>query len=128
MPLVKSLPQQQSEIDSIRKRLDELPFYDGLVLNKETNATLMAITFKKKDLDSKHRIDIVNEIKKEADAFSRLHNIELHFSGMPYIRTAVMEKVSHELKLFLILAVIMTTIILGAFFRSISSVVISFGT
>ncbi|HNR47654.1 MAG TPA: MMPL family transporter [Bacteroidia bacterium] len=125
VPLVKSLPQQQSEIDSIRKRLDELPFYDGLVLNKETNATLMAITFKKKDLDSKHRIDIVNEIKKEADAFSRLHNIELHFSGMPYIRTAVMEKVSHELKLFLILAVIMTTIILGAFFRSISSVVIS---
>lgn len=125
LPLVKSLPQQQSEIDSIRKRIDELPFYDGLVLNKETNATLMAITFKKKDLDSKHRIEIVNEIKKEADAFSRLHNIELHFSGMPYIRTAVMEKVSHELKLFLLLAVIMTTVILGAFFRSFSSVIIS---
>lgn len=125
LPLVKSLPQQQSEIDSIRKRIDELPFYDGLVLNKETNATLMAITFKKKDLDSKHRIEIVNEIKKEADAFSRLHNIELHFSGMPYIRTAVMEKVSHELKLFLLLAVIMTIIILGAFFKSFSSVIIS---
>jgi len=96
-----------------------------LKLNREAHATVMAITFHKKDLDSKHRIDIVNEIKKEADAFGRLHNIELHFSGMPYIRTAVMEKVSHELKLFLILAVLITAFILWIFFRTISSVVFS---
>ncbi|HMU78186.1 MAG: MMPL family transporter [Bacteroidia bacterium] len=125
VPLVKSLPQRQSEIDSIKNRIDELPFYDGLILNRETHATVMAITFRKKDLDSKHRIDIVNEIKKEADAFGRLHNIELHYSGMPYIRTAVMEKVSHELKLFLLLAVLITAFILWVFFRTISSVVFS---
>lgn len=125
VPLVKTLPQRQSEIDSIKNRISELPFYDGLILNRETHATVMAITFRKKDLDSKHRIDIVNEIKKEADAFGRLHNIELHFSGMPYIRTAVMEKVSHELKLFLILAVLITAFILWVFFRTISSVVFS---
>ncbi|HQO87511.1 MAG TPA: MMPL family transporter, partial [Bacteroidia bacterium] len=94
-------------------------------MNRETHATVMAITFRKKDLDSKHRIDIVNEIKKEADAFGRLHNIELHYSGMPYIRTAVMEKVSHELKLFLLLAVLITAFILWVFFRTISSVVFS---
>ena len=123
--LVKSLPQRQSEIDSIKNRIDELPFYDGLILNRETHATVIAITFRKKDLDSKHRIDIVNEIKKEADAFGRLHNIELHYSGMPYIRTAVMEKVSHELKLFLLLAVLITAFILWVFFRTISSVVFS---
>jgi predicted RND superfamily exporter protein len=125
VPLVKSLPKQQSEIDSIKKRIDELPFYEGLVINKETHATVMAITFRKQDLDSKHRIEIVNEIKKEADAFGRLHNIELHYSGMPYIRTAVMEKVSHELKLFLILAVIITGCILWAFFRSFTTVIFS---
>lgn len=125
VPLVKTLPQRQSEIDSIKNRISELPFYDGLILNRETHATVMVITFHKKDLDSKHRIDIVNEIKKEADAFGRLHNIELHFSGMPYIRTAVMEKVSHELKLFLILAVLITAFILWIFFRTISSVVFS---
>lgn len=125
VPLVKTLPQRQSEIDSIKNRISELPFYDGLILNRETHATVMAITFRKKDLDSKHRIDIVSEIKKEADAFGRLHNIELHYSGMPYIRTAVMEKVSHELKLFLILAVLITAFILWIFFRTISSVVFS---
>ncbi|MEI2760593.1 MAG: MMPL family transporter [Bacteroidia bacterium] len=123
--LVKTLPQRQSEIDSIRDRIYQLPFYDGLILNHETHANVMAITFRKKDLDSKHRIDIVNEIKKEADAFGRLHNIKLHYSGMPYIRTAVMEKVSHELKLFLILAVVITAFILWMFFRTISSVVFS---
>lgn len=123
--LVKTVPQRQSEIDSIKKRIYELPFYDGLILNHVTHANVMAITFRKKDLDSKHRIDIVNEIKKEADAFGRLHNIKLHYSGMPYIRTAVMEKVSHELKLFLILAVIITAFILWIFFRTISSVVFS---
>ena len=125
VPLVKSLPKQQSEIDSIKKRIDELPFYEGLVINKQTHATVMAITFRTQDLDSKHRIEIVNEITKEADAFGRLHNIVLHYSGMPYIRTAVMEKVSHELKLFLILAVIITGCILWAFFRSFTTVIFS---
>jgi uncharacterized protein len=125
VPVVDHLPQTQAEVDSLRKIIYAMPFYDGLVINKETNATLMAITFKKADLDSRHRLEMVSRIREEADNFASKHNITLHYSGMPYIRTALMNKVSGEMKLFLLLSVIITALILGALFRSFTTVVLS---
>lgn len=124
-PLMSKPLQSQMEADSLRDLIYSLPFYNDLVINKKTNATLLAITFKKADLDSEHRIEIVKQIKAEAQKFSEKHNINLHYSGMPYIRTAIMNKVSGEMKLFLLLGVLITAIILWAFFRSITSVLFS---
>jgi predicted RND superfamily exporter protein len=42
----------------------------------------------------------------------------MHYSGMPYIRSQIMTKVSHEMTLFLILAILVTAFILWVFFRS----------
>jgi predicted RND superfamily exporter protein len=123
--VVKQLPTSQYELDSIKNVINSLPFYEGLIYNKETGATLMAITFVKKDLNSKRRIELVNEIKKEAEIFSQKHAVPLHYSGMPYIRTAIMQKVSNEMGLFLALAVLVMAVILWAFFRSIASVFFS---
>ena len=44
---------------------------------------------------------------------------------MPYIRSAIMKKVSGEMTLFLILAVLVTALVLWVFFRSLSSVLFS---
>ncbi|HQQ94914.1 MAG TPA: MMPL family transporter [Bacteroidia bacterium] len=124
-PLVQNDIQSQNEVDSIRNQILEMPFYEGLVFNKETSATLMAITFKKKDLDSKRRLEIVDEIMILTKAFSEKNSIDLHYSGMPYIRTQLMRKVSQEMILFIILAVLVTAVILWLFFRAFSSVVFS---
>lgn len=113
------------ELDSIKEVIYSLPFYDGLVYNKETGATLMAITFNSADLNSKHRLEMVKQITTAADLFASKNNIHIHYSGMPYIRSHVMEKVSGEMGLFMALAVIVTAIILWLFFRSLSSVVVS---
>lgn len=125
VPIFKSAMRSQEESDSIKNIIVSLPFYEGLIYKKETGATLMAITFTKKDLNTKHRIEIVNEIKKSTEIFAKKYNLELHYSGMPYIRTAIMEKVSHEMELFLALAIIVMAIILWTFFRSFTSVFFS---
>jgi predicted RND superfamily exporter protein len=125
IPLVTKVPQSQAEVDSIKETYLSLPFYEGLVYNRETGATLMAITFKVKDLNSKRRITIVEEIKEKVDGFARANQVEMHYSGMPYIRTAFMKKVSNEMVLFLGLAVAVTAIILWLFFRSFKTVVFS---
>ncbi|MES2397048.1 MAG: MMPL family transporter, partial [Bacteroidota bacterium] len=121
-PVLSKAPRTQLELDSIKKIIESLPFYEGLVYNKATGASLMAITFTKKDLNSKHRIEIVKQIKTEADAFSKKHNLDLHYSGMPYIRTAFMEKISGEMGLFMIMAILVMAFILWAFFRSFNTV------
>ena len=123
--LIKQVPTTQQEVDVIKEEIMDLPFYDGMIYNKESGATVMAITFNKKDLDSKRRLEIVAEIKTLAEAFSKKHNIPMHYSGMPYIRSQVMTKVSHEMTLFLVLAVLVTALILWLFFRSIITVLYS---
>ena len=125
LPLIKNPITSQKEVDSLKVEILNMPFYEGFVYNKETGATLLLITFKKKDLDSKRRLTIVDEIRTLGDAFSKRHNIEMHYSGMPYIRSQLMTKVSHEMTLFLILAVFVTALILWMFFRSVTTVLFS---
>ncbi len=124
-PILKQTIQNQSEVDSIKKIVDDLPFYHGIIYNPETSTTLMAITFSRQDLNSKHRLEIVAEINQLTTEFTAKNSIELHLSGMPYIRTQLMQKISQEMTLFLLLAVLVTAIILWLFFRSFSAVLFS---
>ncbi|MEO6304780.1 MAG: MMPL family transporter [Bacteroidia bacterium] len=125
VPLIQNPITTQQEVDSFKNEILNMPFYEGIIYNKETGANLVAITFTKKDLDSKRRLDMVKEIRALGDAFSKKHGIEMHYSGMPYIRSQLMTKVRAEMTLFLILAVIVTAIILWMFFRSFSTVLFS---
>jgi predicted RND superfamily exporter protein len=118
VPLIQTPITNQADVDIIKKDFLNLPFYEGLIYNSKTGANVMAITFHKKDLNSKRRLEIVAQIKQMAEAFSKKHALTMHYSGMPYIRSHVMTKVSHEMTLFLILAVLVTSLILWLFFKS----------
>jgi predicted RND superfamily exporter protein len=89
-----------------------------LLYNADTKSSLMMITFNAKELNSKQRIEIVHQITSISEKFAKKHSTKLYFSGMPYIRTHYMEKVSEEMKLLTILAVIATAIILLIIFKS----------
>ncbi len=125
IPLIKNPIKNQFEVDSFKKEIMAMPFYEGIIYNKETGANLVAITFKKKDLDSKRRLDMVKEIKDLGDSFAEKHQVEMHYSGMPYIRSQLMTKVRSEMTLFLALAVMVTALILWLFFRTVTTVFFS---
>lgn len=124
-PIVTHAFNDQQAVDQFKQEVYDLPFYKGLIYNKETGANLMAITFNKNELNSKRRLTIVDDIKMVAEAFASKHKVQMHYSGMPYIRSAIMKKVSGEMTLFLALAVLVTAIVLWVFFRSLSSVLFS---
>ncbi|HEV7381855.1 MAG TPA: MMPL family transporter, partial [Dyadobacter sp.] len=117
-PVIKQIPTTQAEVDSLKKEILNLPIYEGLVLNSESNATLIVITFNDKELNSKRRLTIVSDIEAIAEEFAAKYSTDLHYSGMPYIRTVNMKKISGEMQLFMGLAVFVTLLILWAFFRS----------
>lgn len=124
-PIVDRLPQNQDELDAIAFALGNNKLYDGILLNRETNTTLMAISFDKAVLNSPQRVDAVAAIEKVVDAFGIQHDLEVHYSGLPYIRTIFATKIADELKLFSVLAVLVTAIVMFLFFRSISTVFFS---
>lgn len=67
----------------------------------ESHATLMAINFDHKILNTPKRGPIIKTILEKADALSKKHGVEVHYSGLPFIRTAVSQLVSREFVLFL---------------------------
>lgn len=124
-PISPKSDYTQVELDTIKSLIYSLPFYEGLVYNKESHATLMAITFNSKVLNSVDRIQIVKDILVITEQFANDHQVKFHYSGMPYIRSYVMKRVSGEMTLFMALAVLVTAIILWIFFKSLSSVLFS---
>lgn len=108
-----------AEMDSIKQHIYRLPFYEGLIYNKETHATLMAVNFDHKILNTPKRGPVIKSILEKAAAFEKKHNIKVHISGLPYIRTAVSQLVSKEFVLFLGLSILVAAIILFIFFRRI---------
>jgi len=125
VPLITKDKLSTDEVAQLKETINSLPFYEGVIYNQEKQATLLAITFDDKELNSSRRIGIVEEIEAICDSFSVKHKTEVHYSGMPYIRSAVMKKVSGEMKLFSLLAILVTALVLWFFFRSFSTVIFS---
>jgi predicted RND superfamily exporter protein len=125
VPVVKNPPQTQQEIDSLKNVIFSLPFYKDFLYNDTTGATLMAITVKREVLNSKAREKLIENIEKNVEEIAQTANLEIHYSGMPYIRTKVSVKVSREIKLFVLLSALVTAFILYLFFRSWAPVLVS---
>ncbi|MFN7294637.1 MAG: efflux RND transporter permease subunit, partial [Bacteroidota bacterium] len=125
VPFITHMPNNQQQLDKIKLSLDSLPFYDGFILNKKEEAHLMAVTFSQSEINTKNRINMVNLIKDKAMKYAAKHQTDVHISGMPYIRTVFMQKVSKEMFLFLGVALVLMFLILWVFFRSFSSVLVS---
>lgn len=114
-----------NNVAGIKDAFYNLPFYKGFLYNPETGAYLMALRIDKKVLNSKNRAGVVNEILKLSDAFGKKYSIEMHYSGLPLIRTMMAGQVQSEMNLFLILSFVLTAIILALFFRSFMAVLAS---
>ena len=124
-PLLTQKPKTQAELDSFHTVIKSLKFYQGLLYNPNTNLVILAINLNKKQLDSKERIPLVNGIEAKARAFGSANNCEMHFSGLPYVRTMMSSKVSREIKVFTYLSILVTAIFIFLFFRFISAVIFS---
>ncbi|MEI7594645.1 MAG: MMPL family transporter [Bacteroidota bacterium] len=120
-PVMQFRPETQGDADSLKRQVLELPFYKGLLFNPDSNAYLMAITLNKAKLNDKIRVDIVNKISRLVVSYGKKAEIKVHFSGLPYIRTVTTQKVKDELNIFIYLSLLITSITLILFFRSVKS-------
>jgi len=123
IPISPKNPLRQATVDSIKSLIYSLPIYEGLVYNKSTSAYLMMLTLDNKTVQSKDRVRLIREIKAMVDRFSVRSGTEVHYSGLPYIRTLVAKKLESELQLFIILAMAISAIFLYLFFRSTKAVI-----
>ena len=123
VPISPKKPASQPELDSIHRLILSLPFYEHLLYNRTTSAYLFALTLDKSLIHSKARLKLIDGIKNMVERFSSRNNIEVHFSGLPYIQTLIAKKLEHEMKFFVMLTLLIAAFFLFVFFRSYKAVV-----
>ncbi|MEO5675873.1 MAG: MMPL family transporter [Chitinophagales bacterium] len=115
----------QKELDSLKQKFLNLPFYNNLLYNPSTQATLMAVHINSTRLNSKARIETVQKIQEYGKLFSEQTHLNIHYSGMPLIRTVMTTQIADETRLFLLLAALTTGVVLFFLLRSMNAVLVS---
>lgn len=104
-----------------------LPFYEGVLFNKESGAVRFAIYIDKKIVNTSARKDFVLKhfSKEKIAAFEKESGVDLRISGMPYIRTLNSQSIIDEIGLFIGAALLVTSLLFFFFFRSFRATFIS---
>ena len=110
-----------------REFYNDIPFYEGMLFNKETGSVRFAIYMDKKIVNTAARKDfILKYLSKEKVAkFEKESGIDLKISGMPYIRTLNSQSIIGEIGLFVGAALFITSLLFFFFFRSFRATIIS---
>jgi len=112
----------QASLDSVHRRLLDLPFYDGLLYKSKSDATLMMVFVNNELFNSDKRGNAVEQIEQLANRFTEETRIQTYLSGLPFVRTTMTSKVKAEILFFTVLALLMSATLLFIFFRSLAAV------
>ena len=110
-PVFEHRPETQAELDSTLKKLRSMPFYKGF-LHTEGGATIQMVYVNAPLFNSENRGQSVELLVAEVERFEQATGVDVHVSGLPYIRTEVTTKIKRELGLFIALAAIVTALLL----------------
>ncbi len=122
-PIFEEVPEDQPALDSMLMLAVNQKLYSDQIINLENGATFILISINKDVLNTKNRDQVIKDIEHVSNAFSESTGLELHYVGLPYIRTEVNGSVKKELMIFLFLSIFVTAMILLLFFRSWDAVV-----
>ena len=126
-PFIKDSIQSIAQIETLQDELfNKYPFYDNFLFNKESKTVRTAIYLKKDIVNTPARKDFVlNNLEEKIKEFESLNDMQVRVSGMPYIRTLNAQNIVDEINLFVLAALLVTSVIFFFFFRSFRATIIS---
>ena len=133
-PFIKDTLSSDEAVDRLKDQLfNNYPFYDNFLYNTKSKTLRTAIYIKKDIVNTSKRKDfILNDLNKIISDFELEYNVDVRVSGMPYIRTLNSQNIVNEMEIFILAALLVTSLIFFLFFRSfratfISLIVVSLG-
>ena len=126
-PLVNTPLKSTKEVIAIKEHLfNDLPFYQNLLFNKESGSLRMVVYMDKDILNEPVRNEyILNDLESLVENFEEDTGLDVRVSGMPYIRTWNSKVIKDEIGIFILGALLVTSIIFFFFFRSFRATFIS---
>ncbi|MFC5047313.1 RND family transporter [Aquimarina hainanensis] len=129
-PFIKDSTFTKDQVSEYKFELfNELPFYQGLVYSKHSETVQSALYLKKEIVNTSIRkVFIEKVLVPKVEAFEKKHNIDIKVSGMSYIRTMNSQNIMDEIQIFILGALLVTSVIFFFFFRSFRATFISMAT
>ncbi|MDW5289288.1 efflux RND transporter permease subunit [Formosa sp. PL04] len=126
-PFIKDSLSTKQQLDTLQVELfEKYPFYDNFLFNTKTKTIRTAIYMNQDVVNTSVRKDfVVNVLIPRVEAFEKETNINVHISGMPYVRTLNAQNIVDEIGLFVGAALLVTSLIFFFFFRSFRATLIS---
>ncbi len=115
----------QGELDSLLAIAVNQKIYSDLLLNLTNGAAMMAVSVPKEVMNSSKREAVAQSLQDAGKKFQEQTNIQVHYAGLPFIRTLVANAVRKEMQIFLYGSALVTGLIMFAFFRSFKAVLFS---
>jgi predicted RND superfamily exporter protein len=112
----------EENLSRFKTQIANLPIYKNFLYTEDLKTHLLLITLDQKVINDKGRITLVKNIKALSEQYQAKMKHTVHMTGMPFIRTEYTSQVTKELSLFLGLAILVTSLILLFFFRSLQVV------
>ena len=116
-----------SDIEKFKQKLLlELPFYKNILYDPDGETIRSAIYMDKKIVNTVQRKDFIfKTFLPLIIAFEKETGLDVKISGMPYIRTLNAQNIVDEIGIFVLSAMLLTSLIFFLFFRSFRATFIS---
>ena len=126
-PLLKDSIESNHELIKLKKSLTtDYPVYDNILFNSESESIRTGIFLKKSIVNTSSRKSFIyKDLIPKIEEFEKASKINVHVSGMPYVRTLNSQNIIDEIEIFIIAAILITSLIFFFFFRSYRATFIS---
>ena len=127
VPFINQKPETEEDFSQLKQQLfKELPFFENLLFNKETQTVRTTVYMKTEIVNSAARKNFIyNTFIPLIKKFEEDNQLDVRVSGMPYIRTLNAQNIVDEIGIFVLGAMVVTSLIFFLFFRSLRATFIS---
>lgn len=117
-PLMDTALTLEAQGQLLKSQLDRLPFYEGILYNKDRSVFMIIVRIQEDLVFSKQVTGILKQVNKHVDSYEQQASAVTHLSGLPYILFANANKMTKEIQVFIVLTLLVTATILYLFLKS----------
>lgn len=114
---------QEKSIEEIEHEVKRVPFYNHILYNDTANVSLMMISVDETFLSDQTKANVVLDIEAFAATYEKDFG-QMRYAGLPHLRVVIGKRVMKEMFLFVGLSILITSILIFLFFKSLRVVFI----
>ncbi len=114
---------KEKSIDSIKNEIKNNPLFRGVLYSEDDNVSLMMIGINESFITDQNKANVILDIERVAEAYAPYFGSP-KYAGMPHLRVVIGKQVMREMYVFIALLILVTSLLIFMFFRSLRVVFI----